>query len=274
MVYCDPGKRDLLTMMNDDGKVFRYSNRQRMNETKRLKYQELLLNHKNKFGITDIENSLSKYNSKTCMLDKFKDYIINKNEINDKLFESYYNEKFRQYKWYSYINKSRSENKLLNTINNIFNENSNEKLNIVMGDWSVGKQLRNFISTPMISLKQKLNEQFNVYNIDEYNTSKLHYKTESEGNNLYYTDKRNKLRKLHSVLTFKMENNRKGCINRDINSVKNMRKLFKNWLTTKKWLVNYDRNKSCQPRNLSVQSTSDSKPKKVRLQQIKTVSKQ
>ena len=254
--YCDPGKRDLLTIMDDDGNVFTYSNKQRLHDTKRLKYQKLLENHRKETGITKIENELSEYNSKTCTFDDFKEYILHKNAINNLLFKIFYNEKFRQYKWYSYINKERSESKLLDTIENTFNKDRDTKFNIVMGDWSIGKQLRNFISTPMISLKRKLAERFGVYNIDEYNTSHLHYNTENECANLYYTDKTNKLRKLHSVLTYKMENNRKGCINRDVNAVKNMRKLFKHWLIYKKWAEKYSRNKSKQPADLSSSSSN------------------
>ena len=38
----------------------------------------------------------------------------------------------------------------------------------------------NFSSTPTIALKNKLKEHFKVYLIDEYNTSKINYKTEKE----------------------------------------------------------------------------------------------
>lgn len=69
-------------------------------------------------------------------------------------------------------------------------------------DWRVTKQMRNFISTPNIRVKRKMHEKFNVYNIDEYRTSCLHHKTEKKGDHLYYIDKINKERKLHSVLTF------------------------------------------------------------------------
>ena len=78
------------------------------------------------------------------------------------------------------------------------------------GDWSQGKQMRNFISTPMIGLKRKLRERFKIYNIDEFRrkrlvrfnsprTSCLNYKTETKCKNLYLPDKKGKLRKLHSV---------------------------------------------------------------------------
>ena len=84
---------------------------------------------------------------------------------------------------------------------------------IIIGDWSIGKQMRNFISTPNLSLKRKLKERFKVYNIDEFRTSKLHYKTEEECSNLYHIDnnkikEKRKIRKIHAVLTFKMEKKR------------------------------------------------------------------
>ena len=77
--------------------------------------------------------------------------------------------------------------------------------------------MRNFISTPNVTLKRKLQETFKVYNIDEFKTSCLSYKTEEVCENLYLKFKKDKIqkeRKMHAILTFKMENKRKGCINR------------------------------------------------------------
>ena len=234
-IYNDPGKRDLFNMIDDEGNRFTYSNKQRVKETKRLKYQRLIKNLKDTLGISKIENTLSIYNSKTCDFDKFKKYIEEKNKVNDKLFILYENEKFRQYKWYSYINKKRTEDNMNNLIKKKFGKN----INIIYGNWSIKKQMRNFISTPNLGVKKKLKEKFNVFNIDEYRTSCLHYKTETKGNNFYITDKINKQRKLHSVLTFQMENtenesnNRIDCINRDYNGCLNIRKIFHSYMKNK-----------------------------------------
>jgi hypothetical protein len=245
-IYCDPGKRDLFTFIDDNDNVLSYSTKQRLQETKRKKYERLQQNYRDKNGISQIENELSEYNSKSCNLSKFKMFIHNKNIINAKLFNAYSKPIFRQYKWYTYINSRRSEDNLLNNIEKKFaskNDNGTyNELNIIMGDWSIGKQMRNFISTPNIRLKRLLATRFNVYDFDEYNTSKLHYKTEKECNNLYIIDKTNKSRKLHSVLTYvNMKNNRKGCINRDINGVKNIRKLAQHWIEHKCRPDNYNR---------------------------------
>jgi len=211
-----------------------YTNRQRITETKRLKYSRIIKNYKDFLDITPTENELTEYNSKTCSVDKFICYISKKLEINNLLYSRYQEEKFRQYRWYSYINKKRTEDNMLNKISSKFGSESI----IIIGDWSVSKSMRNFISTPNISLKRKLKTRFEVYNIDEFRTSCLNYKTEEYCENLSLPDSQGNPRKLHSVLTYKMENkgdgceSRKGCINRDKNGCKNIQKLFESYLKT------------------------------------------
>ena len=230
-IFIDPGKRALFSMIDDDGNYFSYTNRQYLKETKRLKYQSLLKNHKDRIGITKIEEGLNKYNSKTCNTEKFQEYINAKIKANETLVPLYQEVKFRQYKWYGYINKKRTED---NMVNKIVNKYSKDHI-IIIGDWSIGKQMRNFISTPNLTLKRKLQETFKVYNIDEFRTSCLSYKTEEVCENLYLKfkkDKSQKERKIHSILTYQMENNRKGCINRDKNGCKNIQKVFISYMLT------------------------------------------
>ena len=53
--------------------------------------------------------------------------------------------------------------------------------------------------------------------------------------NLYLkfkTDTNQKDRKIHSILTYQMENNRKGCINRDKNGCRNIQKVFNSYMLT------------------------------------------
>ena len=221
-IFIDPGKRSLFTMMNDDGKFYSYTNKQRVNETKRLKYQNILKKYRDELEITSKENELSLYNSKSCNINKYREFITKKINTNEVLYKLYQNNKFRQYKWYAFINKKRTEDNMLNKIEKTYTKDSI----IIIGDWSIGKQMKNFISTPNLSLKRKLQERFKVYNIDEYRTSCLNYKTEELSKNLYLLDKRNKERKMHSILTYKMENKRNGCINRDKNGCKNIQKVF------------------------------------------------
>ena len=230
-IFIDPGKRSLFSMMDDEGNYFSYTNRMYLKETKRLKYQSLLKNYKNRIGITEIEDKLNKCNSKSCNLEKYQEYITAKIKSNEKLGKLYQDYMFRQYKWYAYINKKRTED---NMVNKIVKKYSKDHI-IIIGDWSIGKQMRNFISTPNLTLKRKLQETFQVYNIDEFRTSCLSYKTEEVCENLYLKfkkDPKQKERKMHSILTYKMENKRLGCINRDKNGCKNIQKVFNSYMET------------------------------------------
>ena len=85
------------------------------------------------------------------------------------------------------------------------------------------------------NIKRKLNETFSVYNIDEYRTSILSNVTEERCSNLqlqFKKDPHQKKRLIRSILTYKMVNNRVGCINRDKNGCLNMQKIFKSYMET------------------------------------------
>jgi hypothetical protein len=132
--------------------------------------------------------------------------------------KKYEDDIFRRYKWYGYINRKKAETELIRNINETFGEN----VSIIQGDWSVGKSMRGFISTPNLGLKRVLAEHYPVYSLDEFRTSCINYKTEKLTENIYLPDKNGKMRKIHSILTYQTESKRLGCINRDENSVNNM----------------------------------------------------
>ena len=48
----------------------------------------------------------------------------------------------------------------------------------------------------------------------------------------FKADTKQKDRKIHSILTYQMENNRKGCINRDKNGCRNIQKVFNGYMLT------------------------------------------
>lgn len=229
----DPGKKKLLYMKNKYGDKLVYSNRTHITKTKRLKYQQLNKNYKDKNGITKIENELTQFNSKTCIYNNFKDFIKNKNRVNEELFEKYAAIRFRKYKWYGYINRKRAETDLIRNIKQKFGKDSI----MIIGDWSdranCTNKIKGCISTPNLGLKRKLAEYMTVYNLNEFRTSCLNYRTEEKCENLWLPDKNGESRKIHSILTYQMENNRRGCINRDANAVNNMVKLIRYYIKYK-----------------------------------------
>ena len=50
---------------------------------------------------------------------------------------------------------------------NLIEKTYGSKKTIIMGDWSVGKQMANFISTPNLTLKRQLTRRFKVLDIDK-----------------------------------------------------------------------------------------------------------
>ena len=179
-------------------KIMNYTNKTRIKFLKRKKYAQLVETWKKdtlsgKFNsvdsvtdklwkqksLKDIETELSVYNAKSCKHDSFINYIVKKLEYNKKAIHQYDTTYLQKLNWFTYLNKSKHENDLLNHIENEFGKN----IKIIIGDWS-GKGNVKFMSTPNISLKRKLAERFEVYFIDEYLTSKIHYKHHVRCDNL------------------------------------------------------------------------------------------
>lgn len=134
-VYIDPGKRVILSMLGDNGKYYAYSRFQRDKDMKKDLYnkRELKMKNKNEIYMDSIEpvNMIAlegkiPQTSKSCIYENFIEYVRFKNEYFEE-FSNFYNKKiFRQLKWYGYINKQRSEAKLVKNIIIQFGQNSKE----------------------------------------------------------------------------------------------------------------------------------------------------
>jgi hypothetical protein len=253
------------------GSVWSFTNRQHLHNTKRLKYQRLRRNQGVRKGIDKLDKELVGYNSKSCNYETYMKYVKKKVEIDGKIrnkeeqyeyFKIYLlrgkekrkrmkkeqneNEKVKKgydlfylnkLKRYARINKQRSYDKLMEEIKRKYGKD----VVIIMGDWSISKQMKNFISTPNLGLKRELAKKFKLYDFDEYNTSSLSHKTHEKCENLYLPDKKGVYRKMHSILTYKNTEGRKECINRDNNAVKNMKRLANEYLETKTRDARYQR---------------------------------
>lgn len=189
-------------------------------------------------SIIDFENLLTKNecNSKSANYVEFLKYVKLKLEISRYIRKPYSNLKFRKYKWYALLNRKRSETSMIREIKEKFGHDAL----IIYGDCSITHQLKNNAPTPNIGLKRMMRKHFEVLHINEYNTSKICYKTGDVCGNMYVKKltKRiingieiEKFRnvKVHSVLTYA-----KGeyieCLNRDKNAVRNMKKIYESWM--------------------------------------------
>jgi hypothetical protein len=253
LVYGDPGKRSPLYLYGENGKYFNYTNRMRLKDTRRLKYGRMKQNLKNKTEINNctvvkLESSLSDYNSKSCKFTNFTKYILNKLKINKILYDFYNGDYFKKLRWYSFLNKNKHENNLINLLRKTYGDNSI----FIIGDWDDPGRIK-YISTPNKGILNKMRGFFKIRKINEFNTSKLHHKYETETCKMQYIDKIGIIREVHSVLMYKSENNELGCINRDKNAVLNMKKIVHSLIKTGKRPEKYTRVKKT---NSSLKSTN------------------
>jgi hypothetical protein len=352
VIYIDPGKRSIFYMMNKEGKTFNYTTKCRLHHTKRIQYNKNILTFKNKNPLFEYERCLSVFNTKTCDINKFKQYVMFKTLVYKQLINLYSDPLFRKLKWFTYINTKRENNRFLNSVATFYNkerpiiDNKNnivkleipkpdkkgkikkgiverrkrsalkkaginpvpnpipkktikKELIFIVGDWGANYGMKGCISTPGIGMKKILASNrpdidnfktaYKVYSLVEFRTSCLDYRTEVKMKNLYLPkpvkrnkykgvaeDKKKKLEeidrklreaekecsnkrtnnnnkravkrtakpelvKMHSILLSQISNKETGCINRDRNSVYNMRKIVNHYLETGERLINFSR---------------------------------
>ena len=177
IVGIDAGKCDLIYCVdgsNKESNVFRYSQDQRRKETKMKKYANIRLGMKcNKIQertITEYETELSNYNKKTLDIDKFKEYLQKKNEINNVLFGFYRKDLFRKLKFSGYINTKRNEQKMISNFKKIFG--NPEDTIICIGDWEQKKQMKFKEPTKGLGMRTLFRKNnYKVYLVDEFRTS-------------------------------------------------------------------------------------------------------
>lgn len=186
-VGVDPGKKNLIQMVDGKGHTFRYTAIQRRRELQVEKLNNKMRNFSPKSDFTD--------NSKSNNLDIFHKYISNKSKVLINNFEKLNKNILKNISFNRYVLARKSNDKLENKIKDAFNPPSSDKkeskterkirrdktnITLLYGNWSFTKQMRNFISTPGIGLKNKLRKSFKIFNIDEFRTSKMCYSCENE----------------------------------------------------------------------------------------------
>ena len=202
IVCADPGMSDIIYCGSKDKngnlETFRYTQNQRRLETRTKKYNKIIhkentttiidgcelsidnskrnnLSETNYFGktIKKIESKLCNYNSKTNNFNKFKTYIIEKNKINNTLYNHYEQNYFRKFKLNRFINTQKSEAKLITNFHNKFG--TPEDVLFIMGDYDKGNNHMKGVEPIICKRIRKIfkNAGYETYLINEYRTSKL-----------------------------------------------------------------------------------------------------
>ena len=174
--------------------------------------------------------------------------------MNDLITTFYRKEIHRKNKLDIYSNKIRSEMKMINNFKSKFGDSNNTV--VIMGDWSQKHTL--FGQEPTINKRFRYlfkKEKYELFMIVEFRTSKLCNKCECDVKNEYkrnITDKKAVwglvcCKNKSCVQELKLKNNsleniKYRYINRDRNSVLNMRKIVTNLIESNERPVPYTRN--------------------------------
>jgi hypothetical protein len=183
LVCADPNiSNDLIYCgsKNKDGNLetFRYTQSQRNSETKHTKYRRITDKFSKYYRIgnltvKELETTLSHYNKRTNDFENFKDYLIQKNKLNNLLFEYYENYIFRKFKFNKYINTQKSESKMIKNFTKKYGKP--EDVVFVIGDFDKGNNHMKG-NEPVITKKFRkifTNAGFENYLVNEFRTSKL-----------------------------------------------------------------------------------------------------
>lgn len=229
LVGIDPGKKDILTMVDEEGKYYSYSNCRRRNNTYLKRSNQILLAEKKKNDIIQVETKLSSFNKRTLDVVKFEKYLHAKQSYTTTLTEFYENPLFRKLKLRRFCRTKSSEDTMLNEIEKKFGKN----LLLGLGDWSVNSsyQIKGCMPTPNKRITKLLKKRFEVISIDEYKTSKLYNRDLSKELTNMKVKRGKKSKSIHTLLT-PTRNPNGVIVNRDRNACKNILLIMKEFLQT------------------------------------------
>jgi hypothetical protein len=117
-----------------------------------------------------IESELSKLNPNTCKYNNFKKYVEIKNIVNYKLRSFYEENVFRKLKWYSFINRQKSDEDVVNRFKSVFGKP--EDTAILIGDFEQKHQMKFKEPTKGKSIRKLFKSRgYNLFMVDEFRTS-------------------------------------------------------------------------------------------------------
>ena len=170
IVSVDPGKKNLVYMMDDGGNKLKYTCMQRDTESRNKRKREIMKINKKKSKIDELESEISDTLSTTVNFEKFKEYIKKKHEIGLKVKHFYEKELCRKLNWRTQIYRRKSEDLFLNNIEKTFGKK--EDIAIVYGDWSRDTQMKYHVPTMGKGLRKLVEKNYLSMMINERNTSK------------------------------------------------------------------------------------------------------
>ena len=175
IVGIDPGKINMITCVNGmdkDAKEFRYTQLQRAKELNTKAFNKFRKKKKMNSGLNlqVYEDNLSKENSKSLNFNDYKRYFDKKMKYIDIAKEFYGDAVFRRLSYQAYVNKRKSESRMINNFKKLYGGPDN--LVIAIGDWNQKQQMK--FRPP--SLGKGIRKIFRrngymIFMVDEFRTS-------------------------------------------------------------------------------------------------------
>ena len=231
IIGCDPGKRNLVYMVNDQKKHLTYTNPQRQHESKSKRNKIILERWKKKEEINQLEERIKECNSKTMNYQKFQEYLREKVLLNQNTRDFYQHKTHRVMKLRTFIYGKKSIDSFINRIGKTFNDG--RKIVIAYGDWSETTQMKNSAPSLGKGLRKLIHRKYFTFSVNEMYTSKRCNKCFQDLEN--FIDKKSK--KVHRLLVcstcVSSENKKVTYRSRDINAGVNIMNVAKHYMRYK-----------------------------------------
>ena len=167
-VGLDPGKKNIVTMVDNRGVKLGYSTRHRNFESRLTRYRRVLHREKERHGVFELERELSDHCHNTNDASKYSEYLKCKAGCDKRTEEFYMLKKWRNWKFRLYTHRKSSENRLINRIANFYGPDCT----LLYGDWSRTDQMKGCASSSVKGMWTLLSKHFKVKTVDEFRTSK------------------------------------------------------------------------------------------------------
>jgi len=160
---CDPGKNDIVYMVDKEGNRLRYTAQQRAIECRFKKNKRALVNMKHNLVCADgrtveeVEHSIE-YSAKSCRLENVRNYIQQRRELESLVVPAMYDRLTpRKLRLSAKLHTAKSEDRLLQKVANTFKDpNKPLGVTIAWGNWGRNPQMRNCFPTPGVGLRCRI----------------------------------------------------------------------------------------------------------------------
>lgn len=167
-VGLDPGKRNIATMVDENGITLKYKTRQRNHESRLTRYRKVLQKEKRAAGIEEMDAKLSLHSRYTNDHAEFSAYLYALREHDENTREFYSQDRWRGWRFRIYCNRKKSEDLFLAKTARTYGASCC----IHYGDWSRRDQMKGCDPSPTVGLRKLISRRFEVREVDEFRTSK------------------------------------------------------------------------------------------------------